>query len=267
MKLRFTVGLFAAASGLFVAGSALASTKKSSNSTISGSVPKAGTLVAMNGSGSLSSNSGARSSYMGMRILPFVYQGLKTTVKNTTTETPKTTLTTMPKTLDFYGRFGSWSVRPSLSLEADVPSTIGLDYDLSPNLEVGGFLSYQRTAVTTPVNDKKTDTVESFMAVGPQAFYYTEVAGFPVEAEARFAMLFLTKETSAEGKTEKNRDVSGYAFEAGGKVIREVSSDLEFFAGALIGYSSQTDKTNKDAEVTVSGVELTILPAGLRFKF
>lgn len=265
MILRASLSAVAVASSVFVAAAAFASSKKSTSSgSISGSVPKSGTLVAMGGAGSLGSSSGSRGSYVGLDILPFDYLGLKTTVKNTTVETPRTTITTMPKTLDFYGHFGSYSVRPALSLEADTPSHIGLGYDVSSSLEVGAYLSYARTSTKDAT---KQEAVDSSVVVGPQAYYFTEAAGFPVEAEGRFLLIFNTAETTKDSTTTKTKDQSGMAFEAKVKIVKELSSGLEYTAGVGVGYTSVTDKSNKDNEITISGMSLNITPAGLRYSF
>ncbi|MFZ9521482.1 MAG: hypothetical protein ACO3A4_13490 [Silvanigrellaceae bacterium] len=265
MILRASATAFAVVSSFLIAAVASASPRKSGGAgTISGSIPKNGTLVAMGGSGSLGGSSGSGGSYLSLEILPFQYLGLKTTVKNTTVETPRTTITTMPKTLDFYGRFGSYTVRPGLSLEAGTPSNIGLGFNVSSSLEVGAYLSYGRTSEK---DANKNETVDSSMTVGPQAYYFTEFAGFPMEAEARFLLISNTAETTKDSTTTKTKDQSGTAFEVKAKLVKELSPGLEYFGGVGVGYTSITDKSNKDNEITISGMALGITPAGLRYSF
>lgn len=265
MNIRFVAPAVAALASFAFAAESSASAKKGSSTGqgLTSTASKSGTLVAMSGSGSLGKSSESKS-YVGMSILPFQYIGWKTTQKNTTVETPETTIQTMPSALDFYSDFGAWVVRPSLSLAANVPSTVGLDYQLSNNLEVGGFLSYLRG---TAKAFEKQESVNSEVIVGPQAFFYAEAAGYPVEADARLGIIMKTSETTKEGTTTKTRDISGYAVEANAKITRELSSGLEYYAGVGLGYTSETDKSNKDLETTRSGLVFGIIPAGLRFNF
>jgi hypothetical protein len=172
----------------------------------------------------------------------------------------------MPKTLEFYGHFGSYSVRPQLSLENDTLSSIGLGYDVSSNLEIGGFLGYSRNST----KQADTEAVSSSVAVGPRAYYYTEIAGFPVEAEAAFLLGFGTAETTTKGTTTKTKDESSIAFEVKAKIVKELSSGLEYVGGVGYGYESLTKKkndTDQKEESTISGMSLNITPAGLRYSF
>lgn len=266
MQLRSTSKFVVAFLSTSVTTGAFASNKKAitAPTLAKGALPKTGTLVAMNGSGPLSGSSSERGNYIGLEILPFEYQSLKTTTGNTTVETPITEIKTMPKTLEFYGRTGSITLRPGLSLENGVPSHIGIGFELSSNLEVGAYLSFERQSAK---GQNKTETVASFISAGPQAYFFTEAAGFPLEVEGRFLLLSQTNETINDTVTTKNMDKSGYVIEGGAKVVKEIGSGLEYFGGAGLGYTSVTDKTNKNNEQTVSGLVLKIMPAGVRFKF
>jgi len=244
------------------------------NSTITGNVPKTRPLVAMSGSGSLSSSSSERSSYIGLEILPYTYLNLKTTVDKTSTETPQSLLTSMTKAVEFYGHFGVWSIRPTLSLDGDSPSSVGIGYDFSPNLELGAVVTYQRGYSKNSA--AKSETVTSTLAFGPQAFYYTEVAGFPLEVDAQLLLTGASEETTNDGTTTKNKDESGYLMAAGAKIVRPLGAGLEYFAGVGLGYVSSTDKKYKEnakdpnvkeQEKTVSGAVFKIVPAGVRFAF
>lgn len=266
MKLQAIASVVAAVAGLSSVSVAQAASKKSASSGtgITASSSKQGTLVAMNGSGSVGRSSSSNGSYVGLSILPFEYVGLKTTVDKTTSETPKTTLKTIPQTLDFYANFGAWHVRPEFSLEADVPSSISVTYALSDKLAVGGLLSYSRASLK---NVDKTEGVASSMIFGPHAFYELDAAGMPVEVDGVIAMISNVAESTKDGTTTKTRDESGYVFQANAKLIRELTSNIEGYAGVGLGYSSVTDKTDKNAEVTRGGLAFTVIPAGLRFKF
>lgn len=266
MKLRsfscFAVALLSTS----FAAVAFASGKKTTtpSNTLKGSSPKTGTLVAMSGSGSLSGSSSDRGAYVGVEILPFEYQNFKTTTGNVTVETPVTTINTMPKTLEFYGRSGNITIRPGLSLENGTPSHIGVGFELGSNLEVGGSVSPERR---TEKGQNKTETVSSFWMVGPQAYFFTEAAGLPLEVEGRVLLISQTSETINDTVTTKNLDKSGYVIEGGARVVKEIGSGLEYFVGAGLGYTSVTDKTDKNNEQTISGLVLKIMPAGVRFNF
>jgi hypothetical protein len=266
MKLQAIASVVAAMAGLSAVSVAQAASKKSASSStgITTSTSKQGTLVAMNGSGSVGQSSSSNGSYVGLSILPFQYVGLKTTRDKTTSETPKTSLRTIPQTLDFYGNFGAWHVRPEFSLDADVPSSVSVTYALSDKLSVGGYLSYSRATLK---NVDKSEGVASAMIFGPRAFYDLEVAGMPVEVDGVIAMISEAAETIKDGTTTKTRDISGYVFQANAKLVRELGSNLDGYAAVGLGYSSKTDKTTKDAEVSESGISLSIVPAGLRYKF
>jgi hypothetical protein len=218
----------------------------------------------MSGSGSLAGSSSDRGAYVGLEILPFEYQNFKTTTGNTTVETPVTTITTMPKTLEFYGRSGNITFRPGLSLENGVPSHIGVGFELSPNLEAGVYLSLQRSSVK---GQNKTEVVTSNVVVGPQGYFFTEAAGLPLEVEGRVLLIFNSGETINDTVTTKNLDESGYVIEGGARVVKEIGSGLEYFAGAGLGYSTLSDKKEKNTENSKGGLVLKIMPAGVRFNF
>jgi hypothetical protein len=218
----------------------------------------------MSGSGSLSGSSSDRGAYVGLEILPFEYQNFKTTTGNVTVETPVTTINTMPKTLEFYGRSGNITIRPGLSLENGVPSHVGVGLELNSNLEAGVYLSFQRSSAK---GQNKTEVVTSDIVVGPQGYFFTEAAGLPLEVEGRVLLVFKTAETINDSVTTKTLDESGYVIEGGARVVKEIGSGLEYFAGAGLGYSTVSDKKDKNVENSRGGLVLKILPAGLRFNF
>jgi opacity protein-like surface antigen len=218
----------------------------------------------MSGSSSLGgSNSNAKGASVAFGVLPYQYVGLKRTEGNTTTETPTSSLTILPRVLEFSGSFGAWNARPEFSMDTNIPSSLTLTYSLNSNLEVGGYLSFAR--VTT--KNGKTEGVASDFEVGPSAYYTMEAAGMPLELDASLALISRLTEATNEGTTTKTRDKSGYAFSANAEVSRELSSGLEGFAKVGLGYSTETDKSNKNNETTESGLSFNIVPAGLRFKF
>jgi len=196
-----------------------------------------------------------------MRFLPYTMSNTKLKQGNTTTETPSTSLVTMPKQLDFYGNFGSWAVRPTLDLEGI--SYLGVGYNFAPNLELGGFVTLART---TAEGQNKTKTNKSDLLIGPQAVYFTELAGMETEVEGRLFLISGLDEQTVDNTTTTNRDESGFGFEVAGNVVRELSKGLEYVGGLRLGYASKSDKKDKNNETTVSGFDFTIVPAGLRFK-
>lgn len=266
MMLRTFAFVAAAVAGsLAVQSVAAASAKKNSLTTPRTSSGKQGTLVAMSGSASVgSSSSGADASYVALGLFPFQYVGQKTTIGNTTNETPVTSLSTMPKMMEFYAGFGHWNVRPEFSLEQNTPSSLTLTYDVAPSLEIGGVVSFTRTSAKG-VN--KVEDTASDLVIGPRAYYAAQAGGFPLEVDAALGLISRLSESKNDATTTKTRDVSGYVFALNVKTTRELSSSCEGFAQVGLGYSSETDKTNKDAERTQSGLSLSIVPAGLRFKF
>jgi hypothetical protein len=263
MKLNSLVSASALVAATLAAPVALAATKKTTTTNAT-TGNRAGTLVAMSGSGSLSSSSESRSSYLGMRFLPYTMSNSKVKEGNTTTETPSTRLVTMPKQLDFYGNFGSWAVRPTLDLDLEGISYLGVGYNFAPNLELGGFVTLVRT---TSEGQNKTKNNRIDFLVGPQAVYFTEVAGMETEIEGRLFLLSGLEEQTVDNTTTANRDESGFGFEVAGNVVRELSKGLEYVGGLRLGYGSRTDKKDKNNEKTTSGLDFTIVPAGVRFKF
>ena len=272
ISIRFSAFTAVASASLFVSP-AFANMKKSTAATNTGAPARSGTLVAMSGSGSLGSSSGSSDSYVGIRLFPFSMGSGKIKQGNTSVDTPSTTFRTLPKQLYFYGKFGSWVIRPTLDLDMTVQggavteegtSYLGVSYVLAPNLEVGGAVSIERS---TSEPGEKQKVTSNELLIGPQAVYYTEAAGFPLELEGRVFLVFATTETTRDNTTTTNPDASGYGFEVGGTVVRELSTGLEYTGGLTLGYSSLTNKADKNNEVTQTKTDFTIIPAGLRFKF
>ncbi|NBX17410.1 MAG: hypothetical protein EBR09_08605 [Proteobacteria bacterium] len=266
MKLQ-ALALSAALAGSWCVASAseIASKKNSLTGQRSGFASgKQGTLVAMGGSGSLGGASSGTGAHVALSLFPFRYVGLKTTVGNQTQETPVTSLATMPESLDFFASFGQWNVRPELSLAQNAPSTLTVTYDVGSNLEIGALISYNRQSAKG-VN--KVEDTASDLVIGPRAYYTLEAGGFPLETDVGIGLISRVAESKNEGTTTKTKDVSGYVFSLSVKTVRELSANCEGFSEIGVGYSSETDKTNKDAERSQSGLSLNIVPAGLRFKF
>ncbi len=269
MKLaRFATAAACVAGASFVAP-AFASAKKASNTT---TTKTPGTLVAMSGSGSMGSSSGADESYLGIRLLPYTMTSATRKAGNTSVDTPSTSFRTLPKQLDFYGRFGSWVVRPTLDLDLEVAgeqvseniSYLKFGQQWSSNLEIGGALAFSRN---TAEDANKNKASSSEVLVGPYGVYYAEFGGYPVELDAMLFLIMASAEATANNVTTTTVDASGFGFEASGSVVKELSSSLEYVGGLRMKYSKLTNKADKNNEIVDTEFAFSIVPAGLRFKF
>ncbi|NBO38228.1 hypothetical protein EBU99_06570 [bacterium] len=267
MKLRLLASVSASVLGLFVAEGAFASTKKNT-----GSSTRPAPLVAMSGTGSLASSSGERGAYVGIGLFPFTMSSATVKVGNTSVDTPSSEFKTVSKQLDFYGNFGNWVLRPTLDLGLSVAgnqvsentSYLGIGYMFASNLELGAALSYARSSVEGADKSKATS---SKLLLGPQAVYYTELAGYQAEVEGRLFLVTASADQSKDNTTTTTVDASGFGFEVQGNVVRELTSSLEYVGAVKVGYSSLTDKADKNNERTDKSFDFTIIPAGLRYKF
>lgn len=273
MKSIFSSALTTISATAFFATPAFASSKKTTTPAAATSA-RPGTLVAMSGSGSLSAAPAENEAYVGFRLFPLSFIGGKYKEGNVSVDTPSTVDKTFPKQVFLYGKFGSWVLRPTLNLDVelqggelvDSPSLVSLGYMFAPNLELGGILAFDR--LSSESDDKTKSTASTFL-IGPQAVYHTEVASFPLELEGRLVLIFRNAEKTSTNTntTVTSEDTFGYGFEVGANTIRELSSSLDYVAGVSFSYSTQTNKADKNKEITVSATDFTIVPAGLRFKF
>jgi len=265
MKLACISSVATCVAGVSFVAPAFASSKKASTKA-------PGTLVAMSGSGSMGSSSGADAAYMGIRMLPYTMTSATSKQGDQSVDTPSTSFRAMPKQFDFYGRFGAWVFRPTLDLDLDIAgqnvseniSYVRFGQQWSSNLEIGGAFAIDRR---TAEDANKNKSTASQHLVGPYAVYFAEFGGYPVELDAMLFIISGSAEATANNVTQTTVDASGYGFEADGNVIKELSNSLEFVGGLKLKYSKVTNKADKNNQVESSEFAFSIVPAGLRFKF
>ena len=240
---------------------AFAAPSKKSTSRDSG---RTGVLVAMDGSGSLGLGSVSRKNYLGLRFLPYSIVSAESRTGNTTVETPSSSLTTVPKELEFSANFGQWTLRPEFDLSQQNFSLLSVGYFLNAQLEVGGVVAIERS---TAEDANKNKTVTSQWLIGPQAVYYTELSWLGLEASGWMYLVAGSRELTANNTTTTVTDLSGFGFDAGARLTSELTSSLDYTGGITVSYQSTTDEADKNNEKKLTSFDFSIIPAGIRFKF
>ncbi|MEY2988915.1 MAG: hypothetical protein RJB13_2436 [Pseudomonadota bacterium] len=225
---------------------------------------RAGVLVAMDGSGSLGLSSASRKNYLGLRFFPYSIVSVESRTGNQTVETPSSTLTTVPRELEFSANLGQWTLRPEFDLSNQGLSFVSVGYFLNSQLEVGGVIALERA---TAEDQNKTKTVTSQWLIGPQAVYYMSLSGFGLEASGRLYLISGSRESTADNRTTTGADVFGFGFETGARLTSELNDSIDYTGGITLSYQSTTDEADKNNEKKLTNLEFSIIPAGVRFKF
>lgn len=230
------------------------------------SAGRSGVLVAMDGSGSLGLNSTSRKNYLGLRFFPYTIVSAESRTGNQTDETPSSTLTTVPKELEFSANFGQWTLRPEFDLSNQNISFVSVGYFLNSQLEVGAIMALERASAE---DANKNKAVTFRWLIGPQAVYYRELSGFGLEASGRLYLVNESREATANNnnRTTTAADISGFGFEIGARLTSELTDTIDLTGGVTLSYQSTTDEADKNNEKKLTTFEFSIIPAGVRFKF